>query len=217
MIRTLAAALATSTCIMAIATPAAAQTRAYTIPAGSLKSALDAYVRQSGRQVVYRADEVRPARSRGARGQLSAEAALADLLAGSGFTTRPDGNLVAIVKEGNGSGRGENMSSSGRASRGEGEADFAGYDQDIVVTAQKKEERLKDVPVPVSILEPTALASTQQVQLRDYYVSVPGLNVNPQIVGGQGISIRGISTGGLLSPTVGLVIDDVPYGPTASF
>ncbi|MDG2535903.1 TonB-dependent receptor [Sphingomonas sp. HITSZ_GF] len=102
MIRTLAAALATSTCIVALAAPAAAQTRDYNIPAGSLKAALDAYVRQSGRQIVYRADEVRTARSPGVRGQQSADAALAALLAGSGFATRTDGNLIAIVKAGNG-------------------------------------------------------------------------------------------------------------------
>lgn len=101
MIRTLAAALATTTCIVALATPAAAQTREYNIPAGSLKNALDAYVRQSGKQVVYRADQVRSARSPGVRGSHSPEAALAALLAGSGFTTRSDGNLVAIVQGGN--------------------------------------------------------------------------------------------------------------------
>lgn len=101
MIRTLAAALATSTCIVVLATPAAAQTREFNIPAGSLKSALDAYVRQSGRQVVYRADQVRSARSPGTRGQQSAEAALTEILSGSGFTTRVDGNLMAIVLEGN--------------------------------------------------------------------------------------------------------------------
>ncbi|MCG7349858.1 TonB-dependent receptor plug domain-containing protein [Sphingomonas sp. ACRSK] len=101
MIRTLAATLAASTCIVALPAPGAAQTREYNIPAGSLKSALDAYVRQSGREVVYRADEVRTARSPGARGQLSADAALANLLAGSGFATRLDGNLIAIVKAGN--------------------------------------------------------------------------------------------------------------------
>jgi outer membrane receptor protein involved in Fe transport len=98
MIRTLAALLAASTCIVALATPAAAQTREYKIPAGSLKSALDAYVRQSGRQVVYRADEVRSARSPGVLGQQSAEAALAALLIGSGFVTRADGDMIAIVK-----------------------------------------------------------------------------------------------------------------------
>lgn len=127
MIRTLAAALATSTCVMALATPAAAQTREYNIPAGSLKSALDAYVRQSGRQVVYRADQVRSARSPGTRGQQSAEAALAAILVGSGFATRVDGNLVAIVRAG-GNGPAAEAASSGDAVR---------PDQDIVVTGSR--------------------------------------------------------------------------------
>lgn len=101
MIRTLATALATTTCIIAYATPAAAQEREYNIPAGSLKQALDAFVKQSGRQVVYRADEVKSARSNGARGSFDAQDALAAILAGSGFTTRTDGQLIAIVKVGN--------------------------------------------------------------------------------------------------------------------
>jgi iron complex outermembrane receptor protein len=126
MIRTLAAALATSTCIVALATPAAAQTREYNIPAGSLKSALDAYVRQSGRQIVYRADQVRSARSPGTSGQQSAEAALAAILAGSGFATRVDGNLVAIVRVGNGPAVAESSASSGEDDSAAGE--------DIVVT-----------------------------------------------------------------------------------
>jgi iron complex outermembrane recepter protein len=96
--RTLAAALATSTSIVALAVPATAQTREYNIPPGPLKAALDLYVRQSGREVVYRVDQVRSARSPGIRGQQSAEGALDAILAGSGFTTRVDGNLVAIVR-----------------------------------------------------------------------------------------------------------------------
>jgi iron complex outermembrane receptor protein len=94
-----AAALAASVCLVAIATPASAQTRVYNIPAGSLKSALDAYARQSGRQVIYKSDEVRSARSPGAKGALSADAALRALLAGTGFTVRNDASgAVAIVR-----------------------------------------------------------------------------------------------------------------------
>ena len=100
MIRTLAAALATTSCIVALATPAAAQTREYDIAQGALKDALDAYILQSGRQVVYRADQVRTARSSGVRGSFSPEAALAALLEGSGFTSRTDGELIAIVQLG---------------------------------------------------------------------------------------------------------------------
>src|SRR3546814_35701 len=102
MIRTLAAALATTTCMVALAAPAAAQTHEYNIPAGSLKAALDAYVRQSGRQVVARCDGVLPAGSPGWRGLLDTEVALAALRGVRCFTARVDGNLIAIVKAGNG-------------------------------------------------------------------------------------------------------------------
>lgn len=139
MIRTLAAALATTTCIVALATPAAAQTREYNIPAGSLKAALDAYVRQSGRQVVYRADEVRSARSPGVRGSLSSEAALTALLAGSGFTTRVDGNLIAIVKAGNGAAT-SSPASSGDASPTAREAGLSSEDDNPLAAERVNEE-----------------------------------------------------------------------------
>ena len=126
MIRTLTAALATTTCIVAMVTPAVAQTQEYNISAGSLKDALDTYVRQSGRQVVYRADEVRSIRSPGARGALSAEAALKALLTGTGFTTKVDGKLIAIVKAGNAA----SVSSASSSSR----ADAVRDDTLIIVT-----------------------------------------------------------------------------------
>jgi outer membrane receptor protein involved in Fe transport len=118
MIGTLAAALTITSGIVAPATPAAAQTREYDIAAGPLKQALDSYVRQSERQIVYRADEVRSATSPGVHGRLSAEAALDALLAGSGFTTRTDGKLVAIVKEGNAPADAGNSPPAGEAAGG---------------------------------------------------------------------------------------------------
>ncbi|MCW6531308.1 TonB-dependent receptor [Sphingomonas sp. MMSM20] len=102
MIRTLAAALATTTCIVALATPAVAQTREFNIPAGSLRSALDAFARQSGRQVIYRGDEVRSAQSPGVRGARTAEDALNAILAGTGFGARKDSSgAFAVAKLGN--------------------------------------------------------------------------------------------------------------------
>ncbi|WBY08192.1 hypothetical protein PIB19_01135 [Sphingomonas sp. 7/4-4] len=54
----LAAALAASACMFAIAAPAQAQQRSFDIPSGSLKAALDTFGRQSGRPVIYRAEDV---------------------------------------------------------------------------------------------------------------------------------------------------------------
>src|SRR6185312_2196666 len=45
---------------------------------------------------------------------------------------------------------------------------------EIVVTAQKREERLQDVPVPVTAINTESLAQTSQLRLMDYYTQVPG-------------------------------------------
>lgn len=84
--------------------------------------------------------------------------------------------------------------------------------EEIVVTAQKKTERLQDVPVPVSVVNADTLASNGQALIRDYYTTVPGLNVTPGGSDRQPLSIRGITTGGYTTPTVGVMIDDVPFG-----
>jgi iron complex outermembrane receptor protein len=88
-----------------------------------------------------------------------------------------------------------------------------GVGENVVVTAQKRgEERIQDVPVPVSVVDATRLSDTGQVLLRDYAHTVPGFNVTPNFVATQNLSIRGITTGGLTTPTVGVMIDDVPFG-----
>jgi len=134
MIRTLAAALATTTCLMALASPATAQTRDFSIQAGSLRSALDTFARQSGRQVIYRGDEVRAARSPGVRGAHTAEEALDAILAGTGFKAHKDSSgAFAVAKVGNApaavaASLGEETTA-GAAAKHEDAAD-----QDIVVT-----------------------------------------------------------------------------------
>ena len=87
--------------------------------------------------------------------------------------------------------------------------------EEVLVTAQKRTERLQDVPVPVTAISAAMLVNQNLVRLQDYYNSVPGLSVATGDFRGDPIlTIRGITTGGggLVSPTVGVVIDDVPYG-----
>lgn len=99
MIKSVATAMACGICIVAISAPAQAQTREFRIPAGSLKSALDAYARQSGLQVIYKVDDVRGARSGGAKGNMSADAALNAVLSGTGFKSRSGSSGgIAIVR-----------------------------------------------------------------------------------------------------------------------
>jgi len=70
------------------------------IPAGDLIAALDNLAQQTGAQFVYRADQLRGARTAGVHGDLSTDAALAVLLQGSGFAARKDASgAVVIVKD----------------------------------------------------------------------------------------------------------------------
>lgn len=91
--------------------------------------------------------------------------------------------------------------------------------EEIVVTAQKREESLQDVPVPVTVINAQILAETNQVQLKEYYSTVPGFSLSPAPGAGgqQMLSIRGISTGAFSSPTVGVTVDGVPYGASTGF
>jgi iron complex outermembrane receptor protein len=86
--------------------------------------------------------------------------------------------------------------------------------EEIIVTAQKRNERLQDVPVPVTAISADTLINNNQLRLQDYFTSVPGLSVTPgDLHGSPMLAIRGITTGGgFTNPTVGVVVDDVPYG-----
>ncbi|HKS54559.1 MAG TPA: TonB-dependent receptor [Steroidobacteraceae bacterium] len=84
--------------------------------------------------------------------------------------------------------------------------------EEIVVTAQKRAERLMDVPIPVTAIDAQFLLKRNELRLQDYYSRVPGLNYAPGQWGEPRIAIRGIVTDPYTNPTVGLMIDDIPYG-----
>ena len=83
--------------------------------------------------------------------------------------------------------------------------------EEVVVTAEKKSENLLETPVPVTALDASQLVENNQVRFEDYYTSVPGLSFAPNNQNNY-LAIRGIATGGFSNPTVGIVIDDVPFG-----
>lgn len=89
--------------------------------------------------------------------------------------------------------------------------------EEIVVTAQKKEERLQDVPVPVTAISAGLLVNSNQFHLQEYYTRVPGLSV---ALGGDAaapqLTIRGVTTGGFSNPTVGIAVDDISYGSSTA-
>jgi iron complex outermembrane recepter protein len=106
---------------------------------------------------------------------------------------------------------------SARGADNETRTDHSNELLEIVVSAQKRDERIQDVPVPVTAIRAQTLESSGQTQLQDYYSKIPALSVTTDYVSfAPVLSIRGLSTGSATNPTVGIVIDDVPYGASTN-
>ncbi len=93
-----------------------------------------------------------------------------------------------------------------------------GESEEIVVTALKREEALKDVPASVSVLAADELVKSGAFTFEDFAGQVPGLNFAN--AGGAGLNqviLRGISAGDQPSATVGIYVNDTPYGSSSSF
>lgn len=85
--------------------------------------------------------------------------------------------------------------------------------REIVVTAQRREERAQDVPISISAFSTERLEQMNVRQPQDLYGAVPSLVVGTQGNASrdvQSYSIRGQSTGFLSSPAVALYMNEVP-------
>jgi iron complex outermembrane receptor protein len=81
--------------------------------------------------------------------------------------------------------------------------------EEIVVTAQKREERLQDVPMSITALSGQDIARRGASGLMDLQFSVPGLSAVEYGPGQERVQLRGISSGFNL-PTVGRYLDEMP-------
>ena len=83
--------------------------------------------------------------------------------------------------------------------------------EQVVVTAQKREERLQDVPDPVSVVSADYLVENNKLRLLDYFDEVPGLTVTSIATSGppgQLVTIRGLSDFGGAA-TTSIMVDDL--------
>src|SRR6185437_3086952 len=90
----------TATTAVAACGVVSASAGTFAVPSGDLNAALDAYIAQSGVQVLVPNAAVRGVYSKGAQGNLSDNEALARILRGTGFIAKPDpSGIVGIVRE----------------------------------------------------------------------------------------------------------------------
>ena len=91
--------------------------------------------------------------------------------------------------------------------------------QEVVVTAEKREERLVNVPAAITALSGNTLKDMGAKTLSDFTALVPGLQLASQGGGGgQQLVLRGLATGVQQdSALVGEVVDGVPVGSSSTY
>ena len=204
------------------------------IPAQPLDSALLEFSKQAQVPVAVNAGLLRSKKSPTVNGSLVASAALSELLVDSGLEYGTVGGTVTVAPISSGSSSNEPSSQDTAASPKSGgdgtrigassvygvrhESDKTNSNQhveEVLVTAQKREERLIDTPQSVTVLSADAISRLGAVQFRDFANTVPGLAFTTTGAGYSQLTLRGITAGADTSPTVGIYVDDVPYGSSS--
>jgi outer membrane receptor protein involved in Fe transport len=90
--------------------------------------------------------------------------------------------------------------------------------QQVIVTANRRREPAREVPMQVNVIATEALEKSGARELSDYVADQAGVEVKTSGGAGQGaINIRGVSTGDQTIATVAVYIDDVAFGSSSAF
>ncbi len=225
-------ATAAVACVASQAVAAQAAQHFYDIPAQDLGAALRGFARASGNQVAFDAKLVRGKRSAAIKGTMSADEALGHLLGASGFLYQRGSSGIYLIKAAPAvalaapaapapapQGAATDRNASEDETVGSSPPGDGGALEEIVVTAQKREESLQQTPISISVLNAASLEERGVTGLLGLVNdTVPGLRVRPFAgrTSAYIIAIRGISPGDptqvTRDPTVGVYVDGVYLG-----
>ncbi|RZM35732.1 MAG: TonB-dependent receptor, partial [Sphingomonas sp.] len=86
------------------------------------------------------------------------------------------------------------LAQAGTPATAQAETEAATSDDEIVVTAQKREQRIEDVPITVTALTGARMASIGVNSLSEVAAYIPGLQIQEQSANNPGFVIRGITS-----------------------
>jgi iron complex outermembrane receptor protein len=192
----------------------AAQAAVFDVPGGDLESALNAFTAQSKLQLVVSSDAIRGVHTRGAKGDLAPQVALAKILAGTGFTSlRDPAGALSIV-------RGEERPQSAAPVQADDAAPVrlaaaaSASVETVVVTSSKIKGDIQTVPIAITALSQEQLTSRQIAGGPDLVKEVPNLTFTKTNFTGYSIQIRGIGTQAIsvtTDPAVAVAFNDIPF------
>lgn len=180
----------------------AQETISYSIPAGSLDTALVRFGAASGVQVLYTSSITAGLQSPGVSGSLPPEEALAQLLAGSGLSYQFNGPTSVTL-----------IGSDVQAGAAAAPADGSTVLDTIVVTGGKLAVDQQRNPVSTSVMTGEQITRDRITDIRSAIAMMPNVGSSPSNNNNNGITIRGINSEGLgevsgnQAPLASLVID----------
>lgn len=229
--------------LMPVAVAESVEMHRFDIKPQELASALLEFSRQADRQVVGATEALREVRTGGVTGELSIGDALGRLLQGTGLQYElvgehsiriisdasravneemPAGTEIVRLARGEGAlgidsataawqDAGENSNTAdSRAGAGSGKL------EEIVVTAQKREENLQEVPISISVLGGEELDRSNVKGVSEALRYVPGVSVSEfEQGGGVILGIRGVTAAGAAfadASPIAYYVDSVPFG-----
>jgi outer membrane receptor protein involved in Fe transport len=190
---------------IATATPATAEeaARSFDIPAQPLSSALMAYSRQADTPVIANMDLLKGKASPAVKGDMPQQLALQMLLEGSGLRAVQGGSGGIVVERADDP---QSGSAAGDGAEGTVEA--------LIVTAQKREEDIQDVPIAISAFTQEALERSQVAGGPDLMTQVPNMTFTKTNFSSYSIQIRGIGTQAIsatVDPAVAVAFNNTPF------
>ncbi len=177
----------------------------YQIGEQSLDKALKQYAAQTDVQVVYSTKSVASHAAQAVNGTYTPDQALSLLLNDSGLQYRFSSDDLVVVELKAGS---ESFGESEDSKRQMDGKDKERVLEEMIVTAQKREQSLKDVPISIVAMGGVELDDRNIGDLVELGMSVPGLFVEDNGAS-RSIYLRGVgNVAGV--PMVGLYLDEMP-------
>jgi outer membrane receptor protein involved in Fe transport len=202
----LAATALTGSLAVAMATPAAAQERSYQLdmPAQPLGQALMAFGSSTDQQIVFSESLVKGRAAPSLKGDYTAGQALAMLLADSGLVAQRNADGVVLISR----------ASDPQSGSAAGDGADSGTVQALIVTAQKREEDIQDVPIAISAFTQEDLTRSQVAGGPDLVTQVPNFTFTKTNFSSYSIQIRGIGTQAISAttdPAVAVAFNNTPF------
>jgi iron complex outermembrane receptor protein len=88
--------------------------------------------------------------------------------------------------------------------------------EEIVVTAEKRESTVQDTPISMTAMSGDLLQQEGITGITGIVQAVPGISMRTAGAGQTELEMRGLSSSGGSSPTVGFYLDDYPLTPAAA-